>query len=126
MNKRIITGVLVIMMILSTSNVKAVSKKTIKNYTKNYMLLKYEWGADEFKSLNKVIMHESSWNYKAVNKKSGACGLFQALPCRKMRSAGKNYRKSYKVQVKWGLKYIKNRYGTPSNAWRFWQKHHWY
>ena len=63
--------------------------------------------------------------YKAKNK-NGACGLYQAYPCKKMKKFGKNYKTSYKVQTKWGLNYIYYRYGSPVNAWNFWQKHHWY
>ena len=126
MKKKIVCGVMVLMIILSTPNVKAVSKSTIKKYARTQMIRQYGWGDSEYNALVKIVNHESSWNYKAVNKKSKACGLFQTLPCSKMKSVGKDYRTNYKTQVKWGLKYIKNRYKTPSRAWAFWQKHHWY
>jgi len=113
-------------MMILTTNVKAVSKATIKNYTRIYMASKYKWGKKEFDALNKLIKKESNWNYKSVNKRSGACGLFQAYPCNKMKYYGKDYRTNYKTQVKWGLNYIKKRYKTPSKAWKFWLKHHWY
>ena len=113
-------------MVVGTTNVSAVSKTTIKKYAKVTMLKQYGWGESEYNALVKIVNRESSWNYKAVNKKSGACGLFQALPCSKMKSAGKNYRTNYKTQVSWGLRYIKTRYKTPSKAWAFWLKHHWY
>ena len=126
MKKAVIIGVLVLILFGSYNKVLAVSKNTIKNYAKKVMSSNYNWDNNEYNALVKIVNRESSWNYKAVNKKSKACGLFQALPCKKMKSAGKDYRTNYKTQVKWGLKYIKNRYGTPSRAWAFWQKHHWY
>jgi hypothetical protein len=30
------------------------------------------------------------------------------------------------IQIKVGAKYIKNRYGSPCNAWSFWRSRHWY
>jgi hypothetical protein len=43
-----------------------------------------------------------------------------------MASAGSDWATNYKTQIKWGLKYIKNRYGSPSKAWAHFQKKHWY
>lgn len=118
---------------------KIVKKKTIKKVNLNangstseikqyahQMLLSWGWSEYDWQCLIKIVNHESGWNPNAVNKSSGACGLFQSLPCRKMASAGADYRTNYKTQVKWGLGYIKGRYGTPAKAWAFWQKHHWY
>ncbi|MFB7334128.1 lytic transglycosylase domain-containing protein, partial [Streptomyces adustus] len=28
--------------------------------------------------------------------------------------------------IKWGLDYMNSRYGSPAQAWDFWQTHHWY
>jgi tRNA/tmRNA/rRNA uracil-C5-methylase (TrmA/RlmC/RlmD family) len=30
------------------------------------------------------------------------------------------------TQINWGLNYIKERYGSPCEAWAFWQKNRWY
>ena len=45
-----------------------------------------------------------------------------------MASEGSDYRTNGETQIKWGLKYIKQRYGTPTNAWETWQSRspHWY
>lgn len=126
MKKKIICGVMVLMIILSTPNVKAVSKNTIKKYAKTQMIKKYGWGDSEYNALVKIVNHESSWNYKAVNKKSKAFGLCQALPAKKMSVIAKDYRTNYKTQVRWCLLYIKQRYKTPIIAWDFWKKHHWF
>lgn len=89
-------------------------------------IYEYGWTENDYYSIVQIVNRESSFNPYAVNKKSGACGLFQSYPCSKMAKYGKDYRTNYKVQVSWGMDYIKARYGTPQNAWSFWQKHHWY
>jgi hypothetical protein len=70
--------------------------------------------------MHQIVMHESGFNPYAVNPNGGACGLFQALPCSKMGGMELNN------QVAWGISYVENRYGTPSNAWAFWQRNNWY
>ena len=102
------------------------TKAEYQAYAKNLCINTYGWTENDFNCLVKLVEKESSWNPNAVNKSSGAAGLFQALPASKMASEGSDYMTNYKIQVKWGLKYIKNRYGTPANAWAFWQSHRWY
>ena len=112
-------------------------KKTYKTYRIAYnksevqayahdLVLSYGWSEYDFECLVKLWNRESSWNLNAVNKRSGACGIPQSLPCSKMKSAGADYRTNYKTQIRWGLNYIKARYGSPANAWGHSQKHHWY
>lgn len=69
---------------------------------------------------------ESNWRTLAKNKYSGAYGIPQSLPGDKMASVGKDWKYSYKTQVRWGLKYIKLRYETPCSAWSFKQREGWY
>lgn len=90
------------------------------------LIREYGWSEDDYNALVLLWYRESGWNPNAVNKKSGACGVPQSLPCKKMASEGSDYRTNYKIQVRWGLKYIKNRYGNPSNAWKHSQKTGWY
>ena len=104
---------------------KKYNKNTIKLYAYN-LVLKYGWSEYDYVCLVKLWNRESSWYPYAVNKKSGACGIPQSLPCKKMRSFGKDYKTNYKTQIKWGLNYIKNRYGTPANAWNHSQRKGWY
>lgn len=104
---------------------KIYNKNTIKLYAHN-LVLKYGWTEYDYECLVKLWNRESSWNPYAVNKRTGACGIPQSLPCKKMRSFGKNYKTNYKTQIKWGLNYIKNRYGTPANAWNHSQRKGWY
>lgn len=97
------------------------SKNEIIQYAHNEVLKK--WGEEHWEAFYNIVSHESGWNPNNVNKKSGACGLFQFVPCSKGGSA---YKHDYKVQIQKGIQYIEYRYGTPNKAWAFWQKHHWY
>lgn len=85
-----------------------------------YAMVCAKWGCDQWTYVDFIVTRESGWNPNALNKSSGACGLFQALPCSKMGGTDINN------QLNWGLKYIANRYGTPAGAYAFWQSHHWY
>lgn len=105
-------------------NVKAKTSDIIQ-YA-HQMTLSFGWGEEGWQYIIKIVNHESGWSGNAVNPSSGACGIPQALPCRKMKSAGKDYKTNYKTQVKWLMNYIAGRYGYPAKAWAFWQKHHWY
>ncbi|MEK6879068.1 MAG: hypothetical protein AABY22_05640, partial [Nanoarchaeota archaeon] len=65
-----------------------------------------------------------SFNPYAINSSSGACGLGQALPCSKMKCDLSDTA----CQISWTINYIKDRYGNPTNAYRFWlnQYPRWY
>ncbi|MGY5118931.1 aggregation-promoting factor C-terminal-like domain-containing protein [Streptomyces sp. 900105755] len=80
----------------------------------------------QYQCFSNIVDHESSWNYQAVNASSGAYGLFQALPGSKMSSAGADWQTNPATQIKWGLNYMNSRYGSPCQAWSFWQANHWY
>ncbi|MEV7791503.1 transglycosylase SLT domain-containing protein [Streptomyces sp. NPDC087512] len=80
----------------------------------------------QWQCFSNIVDHESSWNYKAVNPSSGAYGLFQALPGSKMSSVGADWQTNPATQIKWGLNYMDSRYGSPCDAWAFWQNNHWY
>lgn len=80
----------------------------------------------QYQCFSNIVDHESSWNYRAVNASSGAYGLFQALPGSKMASAGADWQTNPATQIKWGLNYMNERYGSPCDAWSFWQANHWY
>ncbi|GKQ41061.1 lytic transglycosylase domain-containing protein [Streptomyces sp. A012304] len=80
----------------------------------------------QFQCFSNIVDHESDWNPQAVNPSSGAYGLFQALPAGKYASAGADWRTNPATQIKWGLNYMNERYGSPCDAWAFWQANHWY
>lgn len=99
----------------------------IQSYA-HQLVLEYGWSEQDYQALVLLWYRESSWNPNAYNKSSGACGIPQSKPCSKMAKFGRDYRTNWKVQVRWGLDYIKNRYGTPSEAYRKFleRKPHWY
>jgi hypothetical protein len=97
-----------------------------KKFARTYQKSVYKWGDQEYGCLVSLWNHESGWRVNAHNPSSGAHGIPQSLPGSKMASAGPNWISNPHTQIKWGLKYIKNRYTTPCGAWSFWQRHHWY
>jgi len=84
------------------------------------------WGDGEFSCLNSLWNKESEWNYQANNGSSGAYGIPQSLPGSKMASAGSDWQTNPVTQIKWGLQYIANTYGTPCAAWGHSQAVNWY
>lgn len=80
----------------------------------------------QWRCLDRLWEKESHWRVKAKNPTSGAFGIPQALPGRKMRSAGKDWRTNAMTQVKWGRRYIRARYGSPCRALRHQQRRGWY
>jgi Transglycosylase SLT domain len=84
------------------------------------------WSPRHFRCLDRLWTRESGWNHRARNRSSGAYGIPQALPGNKMRSAGRNWRTNPRTQIRWGLGYIKHRYGSPCRAWRHVKATGWY
>ena len=60
----------------------------------------------------------SNWNVYAKNA-SGSYGIPQARPGDAMASAGPEWQSDASTQIKWGLGYIKETYGTPCGAWQY-------
>jgi hypothetical protein len=83
-------------------------------------------GSGQYACFSNIVSHESGWDYTATNAGSGAYGLVQALPGSKMASAGADWRTNPATQIKWGLNYMNSRYGSPCDAWSFWQVNHYY
>jgi hypothetical protein len=88
----------------------------------------YGWKGDEWSALLNLWTGESNWRWWAKNSGSGAYGIVQALPADKMASEGADWKTNPATQIKWGLKYIKERYGDPIKAYGSWQSRspHWY
>jgi hypothetical protein len=84
------------------------------------------WGSGQFSCLNSLWNKESNWKVTADNPTSSAYGIPQALPGRKMASAGSDWRTNPATQIEWGLEYIADRYGTPCSAWGHSQRNNWY
>jgi hypothetical protein len=83
------------------------------------MLASFGWSPSTyFGCLLDLWNRESGWVYDAENA-SGAYGIPQALPGSKMASAGSDWETNPATQIRWGLGYIKQLYGTPCGAWAF-------
>jgi hypothetical protein len=87
---------------------------------------KFGYGSNQFECFNNIIMRESKWDINATNPSSGAYGIPQALPGSKMASEGSDWRTNPATQIIWGIKYMKDRYGSPCSAWGFKSSNGWY
>lgn len=97
-----------------------------KDYARDYMKKRYGWGSSQYHALLSLWNRESGWDYTAENPTSGAYGIPQSLPAAKMASEGKDWRSNPEPQIRWGLKYIKSTYGSPSATVAFWDSNGWY
>ena len=97
-----------------------------QGYAHNLVINTYGWSEYDYECLVKLWNRESGWNPNAHNKRSGAHGIPQSLPAKKMASEGADYYTNGYTQIRWGLKYIKGRYGSPSAAWAHSQRTGWY
>jgi hypothetical protein len=70
----------------------------------------------QWSCLEQLWTRESGWRWDAENP-DGAYGIPQAFPGSKMISAGADWRTDPATQIKWGLTYITDTYGTPCGAW---------
>jgi resuscitation-promoting factor RpfB len=88
----------------------------------------YGWGpgTSNWTSLGMLWTKESGWNNRAKNPSSGAYGIPQALPSSKMGALANPPISSAGVQIAWGLRYIKGRYGDPDGAWAHEVANNWY
>lgn len=84
------------------------------------------WTGTQWDCLNNLWTKESGWSTRSSNSSGTAWGIPQALPGSKMRSAGSDWRTNPATQIKWGIGYIDNRYGSACKAWAHWQSHNWY
>ena len=73
-----------------------------------------------------IIFKESKCRYNATNASSGAYGIPQSLPGRKMASAGADWETNPVTQIKWMISYVNNRYGGWDGAKAWWLSHNWY
>ncbi|MFN8075724.1 MAG: hypothetical protein U0Q15_09915 [Kineosporiaceae bacterium] len=110
----------------STRASRSYSGSSVKSIARSMMLAEYGWGETQFSCLNSLWNRESGWNYRAQNPSSGAYGIPQSLPGRKMASAGADWRTNPATQIEWGLDYIHDRYGTPCGAWSHSQRRGFY
>lgn len=76
----------------------------------------------EFENAAELVGKESGFNSYAINPTSGACGLAQANPCKRMGcDLG-----DIKCQLEWQKSYIAGRHGTVTKALEFHDLNGWY
>ena len=78
---------------------------------------KFGWSGQEWDALYELVNNESGWNPHADNPTSSAAGLFQ-----KMTNLHGPLEPTIEGQIMWGLNYIKDRYGSPSQALAHWRR----
>ena len=84
----------------------------------------YGFSSDQFSCLDSLYVSESDWRVDADNPTSSAYGIPQALT--QLHDLPADYMTSAESQIRWGLEYIQDTYGTPCNAWEFKQGNNWY
>ena len=106
---------------VATNTTKATaSKQTYIDYAKSYGNL----NDTQLKCLIYLWDHESGWNPNSKNKSSGACGIPQAYPCKKIKQQQGS--DDWQAQIRWGLNYINSRYKNPCQAWNHFKNKKWY
>lgn len=114
------------------SDIKTYAKQQIKEIAK----VSDSNLAAEFQCLDNLWVKESNWNPVAINPAFSpsqpnepeyqAYGIPQGAPGSKMASEGADWKTNPQTQVRWGLKYIAGRYGTPCSAWAHSVANNWY
>lgn len=98
---------------VSLSEMKRLAKRIAKHQVMTTYRSKYEW-----KALFALWDKESRWDYTADNPHSTAYGIPQLLNMDEKTPMAR--------QIELGLKYIQTRYGTPTRALAFHNRHGWY
>ncbi len=88
------------------------------------LLGEYGFSADQFECLDALWVSESDWRIDADNPTSSAYGIPQALT--ETHDLPADYMTNAETQIRWGLGYIADSYGSPCNAWSFKQGNGWY
>jgi hypothetical protein len=101
----------------SVTTMAAPANPTAAQQTAQAMLASFGFSSSQWPCLYSLWERESTWNVYAENTASGAYGIPQALPGYKMASAGADWQTDPATQIRWGLGYIQQVYGTPCGAW---------
>lgn len=125
----------------SAGNANVPASGPVQTYARN-LLGQFGWSG-QWASFNNIVNSESGWNPLSKNGSSGAYGIAQALghgsdttqgtnsnmyggegltdAQAKQANSGDPY-----TQLLWMMNYIKDRYGSPDNAWQFHVANGWY
>ena len=87
------------------------------------LLGEYGFSDDQFGCLDALWVSESDWRIDADNP-SSAYGIPQALT--ETHDLPADYMTNAETQIRWGLGYIADSYGSPCSAWSFKQGNGWY
>ncbi len=88
------------------------------------LLPEFGFSDSEFSCLDSLYESESGWRVDADNPTSSAYGIPQALT--QLHALPDDYMTSAESQIRWGLGYIRDAYGTPCSAWSFKSGNNWY
>ena len=88
------------------------------------LLGEYGFADDQFGCLDALWVSESDWEVDADNPTSSAYGIPQALT--ETHDLPADYMTNAETQIRWGLGYIADSYGSPCSAWSFKQGNGWY
>jgi len=111
---------------IATLDAASISQRQAAYHTAWRMMPRFGWGKRQWTPLEKLWNRESGWNKYAQNPYSGAYGIPQAVPGSKMASVGNHWRTNATTQIRWGMRYIKGRYGRPRVAWEHELAYGWY
>jgi hypothetical protein len=91
-------------------------------------LVRANGGISESQALRNIIQHESGGRTHAKNPHSSAFGLGQLIYANRVHYLGRANANTtdYNRQLGAMQHYIRDRYGSATRAWSFWQRHHWY
>ena len=95
-------------------------------YAREWSAYRYKWSETQVICLTSLWNSESSWRWNAKNRRTGAYGIAQALPGNKMAVEGKDWKTNPETQIRWGIRYIASRHGTPCKALSFKRSKGWY
>jgi hypothetical protein len=90
------------------------------------LMPEYGLSQAEFDCLDELWVSESDWDMNADNPTSSAYGIPQALTGGTHDDLPSDYMTNPVSQIRWGLQYIKDSYGTACAAWEFKQANNWY
>ena len=113
----IASSLLIILCLIFPSHVYA--KVSINHYQLRLYAHSHLLTNSEMQCIDRLYQAESHWNWRAVNKTSGAYGIPQGMSVW-LRTA------TPYQQIMWGIKYSYNRYGSMCGAYRHWQRNGWH
>ena len=111
--------VLVALLLSILTGYTASAKVSINHYQLRLYAHSHLLTNSEMYCIDRLYQAESHWNWRAVNKTSGAYGIPQGMSVW-LRTA------TPYQQIMWGIKYCYHRYGSMCGAYRHWQKNGWH